>query len=119
MAQVDPHAAVYTGSFDPITLGHLNVIQRCSRLVDRLIIGIGLNIEKEALFSVEERIRLVRQATSHLHNVEMRVFVTPFLFVDLVKVVTSTIIELDDLTIRYVVDLMEGRLCSFLSLMIT
>ena len=74
MAQVDPHAAVYTGSFDPITLGHLNVIQRCSRLVDRLIIGIGLNIEKEALFSVEERIRLVRQATSHLHNVEILAF---------------------------------------------
>ena len=60
MAQVDPHAAVYTGSFDPITLGHLNVIQRCSRLVDRLIIGIGMNMEKEALFSIEDRIELVR-----------------------------------------------------------
>ena len=61
MAKVDSRAAVYTGSFDPITLGHLNVIQRCSRLVDRLIVGIGVNIEKEALFSVEDRMDLVRQ----------------------------------------------------------
>src|SRR3954447_12382262 len=47
--------AVYTGSFDPITLGHLNVIERSSRLVDELIVGIGTNIEKQPLFTVEER----------------------------------------------------------------
>jgi len=49
--------AVYTGSFDPITLGHLNVIERSSRLVDELIVGIGTNIEKQPLFTVEERWR--------------------------------------------------------------
>ena len=70
MAKVDPRAAVYTGSFDPITLGHLNVIQRCSRLVDRLIVGIGVNIEKEALFSVEDRMDLVRHSTAELKNIE-------------------------------------------------
>ena len=74
MANVDPRAAVYTGSFDPITLGHLNVIQRCSRLVDRLIIGIGVNIEKEALFSVEDRMDLVRQSTAELKNIEVLAF---------------------------------------------
>jgi pantetheine-phosphate adenylyltransferase len=74
MTQYDMHIAVYTGSFDPITLGHLNVIQRCSRLVDRLIIGIGSNVEKEALFSVEDRLDLVRQTTAELKNIEIRVF---------------------------------------------
>ena len=43
--------AVYTGSFDPITLGHLDVIQRSSRLVESLVVGIGVNTEKQGLFS--------------------------------------------------------------------
>ena len=67
-------SAVYTGSFDPITLGHLNVIERSSRLFDRLIIGIGVNVEKKALFSSEERVDLVRRVTSQLGNVEVRPF---------------------------------------------
>ena len=83
MAKVDLHFAVYTGSFDPITLGHLNVIQRCSRLVDRLIIGIGVNVEKEALFSVDDRMELVRRTTSELKNIEIRAF--DGLAVDFVK----------------------------------
>ncbi len=74
MTQSDMHIAVYTGSFDPITLGHLNVIERCSRLVGRLVIGIGVNIDKESLFSIDERIALVRQATADLKNIEIRSF---------------------------------------------
>jgi pantetheine-phosphate adenylyltransferase len=70
----DSRIAVYTGSFDPITLGHLNVIERASRLVDRLIVGIGINIEKQALFSPEERLDLVTRVTQRLGNVEVRVF---------------------------------------------
>jgi pantetheine-phosphate adenylyltransferase len=66
--------AVYTGSFDPITLGHVNVIERASRLVDKLIVGIGVNLEKQALFTPEERLNLVRRATKHLPNVEVREF---------------------------------------------
>jgi pantetheine-phosphate adenylyltransferase len=66
--------AVYTGSFDPITLGHLNVIERGSGLVDKLIVGIGLNVEKPALFSPEERLSLVRTATEHVPNVEVKSF---------------------------------------------
>ena len=74
MTQSDSRIAVYTGSFDPITLGHLNVIQRSSRLVDKLYVGIGLNVEKSALFSPEERLDLVTRATSQFKNVEVRVF---------------------------------------------
>lgn len=66
--------AVYTGSFDPITLGHLNVISRASRLVDTLVVGIGINSEKAGLFSPEERLELVRRVTGHLPNVEIKTF---------------------------------------------
>ncbi len=72
MSSQSPRIAVYTGSFDPITLGHVNVIERSARLVDRLIVGIGVNVEKSSLFTPEERVRLVQQATDHLPNVEVR-----------------------------------------------
>ena len=74
MTQSDSRIAVYTGSFDPITLGHLSVIQRSSRLVDRLIVGVGINAEKLPLFSPEERVELVKQAVKKLPNVEVRAF---------------------------------------------
>ena len=67
-------AAVYTGSFDPVTLGHLNVIERGSRLVDRLIIGIGINSEKQGLFQSAERLELVQRVVQHLDNVEVKTF---------------------------------------------
>jgi pantetheine-phosphate adenylyltransferase len=66
--------AVYTGSFDPITLGHLNVIERSSRLVDELIVGIGTNIEKLPLFTVEERVEQVERVTKPLGNVRVQQF---------------------------------------------
>jgi pantetheine-phosphate adenylyltransferase len=66
--------AVYPGSFDPITLGHLNVMERASRLFDKLIVGVGINIEKNALFTHEERQTLIREATGHLKNLEIRTF---------------------------------------------
>jgi pantetheine-phosphate adenylyltransferase len=74
MTQSDSRIAVYTGSFDPITLGHLSVIQRSSRLVDRLIVGVGVNAEKLPLFSPEERVELVTQAVKKLPNVEVKAF---------------------------------------------
>jgi pantetheine-phosphate adenylyltransferase len=74
MANPDLYSAVYTGSFDPITLGHVNVIRRCCRLLDRLVIGIGVNIDKASLFTIDERIALVREVTSDLDNIEVRSF---------------------------------------------
>jgi len=66
--------AVYTGSFDPITLGHLNVIERAARLVETLVVGIGINIEKKGLFEPLERLELVHRVTGHLGNVEVKAF---------------------------------------------
>ena len=66
--------AVYTGSFDPISLGHLNVIERSARLVDELIVGVGQNIDKQALFTGDERVQLIKRATAHIPNVVVKTF---------------------------------------------
>ena len=66
-----PPFAVYPGSFDPFTLGHLDVVQRASRLFDRLVIGVGINLEKQPLFTAEERVGLIRLSTVHLNNIEV------------------------------------------------
>jgi pantetheine-phosphate adenylyltransferase len=74
MAELSPRVAVYPGSFDPITLGHLNVMERASQLFDKLIVGVGCNMEKQPLFAPEERQELIRQVTLHLPNLEIRTF---------------------------------------------
>jgi pantetheine-phosphate adenylyltransferase len=74
MSTLSPRIAVYPGSFDPITLGHLNVIERASQLFDRLIIGVGINIEKQGMFTADERMEQICSVTSHLPNLEIREF---------------------------------------------
>ncbi|MDR0392482.1 MAG: pantetheine-phosphate adenylyltransferase [Planctomycetaceae bacterium] len=66
--------AVYPGSFDPFTLGHLDVLERASRLFEYLVIAIGINNDKRPLFSAEERLELIRLSTSHLHNIEIKIY---------------------------------------------
>ena len=63
--------AVYTGSFDPITLGHLNLIKRASRVFDRVIVCIMYNKDKNPLFTMEERVRQVTTVTARFPNVEV------------------------------------------------
>ncbi len=71
---LNPRVAVYTGTFDPIHLGHLDVIQRGSRLYERLIVGIGVNPDKATMFTLEERVALIEEVTAELGNVEVRLF---------------------------------------------
>jgi pantetheine-phosphate adenylyltransferase len=66
--------AVYTGMFDPVHLGHLDVIRRGSRLFDRLVIGVGINPEKSPMFTLEERVSLLRQVTAPFENVVVQTF---------------------------------------------
>jgi pantetheine-phosphate adenylyltransferase len=66
--------AVYTGVFDPITFGHLDLIRRGSSLFDRLIVGVGINPDKTPFFSLEERVVLVQSLVGTLANVEVRPF---------------------------------------------
>jgi pantetheine-phosphate adenylyltransferase len=63
--------AVYPGTFDPVTLGHLDIIRRGCRLVDRLVIGVTTNPAKQPMFSTEERITMVRRETADLPHVEV------------------------------------------------
>lgn len=65
---------VYPGSFDPVTLGHLDIIERGAKIVDKLIVGVLLNGMKNPMFTVEQRIELLKDATKHLSNVEIRPF---------------------------------------------
>ena len=74
MGTLSPRRAVYTGMFDPIHLGHLDIIQRGSRMYDRLIVGVGINPEKAGLFSPDERVELIRTVTADLDNVEVQRF---------------------------------------------
>lgn len=63
--------AIYTGSFDPITLGHLNMIKRASRVFDKLVVCVMVNKDKHPLFTVEERLRQIRLVTQRFPNVEV------------------------------------------------
>lgn len=66
--------AVYPGTFDPLTFGHLDLIERGSKVFDEVIVAIGVNPHKEPLFSVEERKRMLTDHTKHLKNIQVDSF---------------------------------------------
>ena len=66
--------AVYPGSFDPLTNGHLDIIRRCSRLFDRVMVALLENEGKSPLFSIPERIELIARCTAEMRNVEVHSF---------------------------------------------
>ena len=66
--------AVYPGSFDPVTNGHLDVLERASRIFDRVIVAVVHNVYKNPLFSTEERVEMLREVTRHLPNLEVDSF---------------------------------------------
>jgi pantetheine-phosphate adenylyltransferase len=65
---------LYAGSFDPITSGHLDLINRSSKLCERLIVGVTVNLSKKSRYSVEDRLAMIRLAVAHLDNVEIESF---------------------------------------------
>ncbi len=66
--------AIYPGTFDPITNGHIDIAERAVTLFDKVIVTIAVNSAKKPLFSIEERKEMIRQAVSHLPNVEIDAF---------------------------------------------
>lgn len=75
--------AVYPGSFDPLTNGHLDIIHRASKLFDYLIVGVLNNSSKNPLFTKEERVSMIHKCTPGINNIEVRMF--DGLLVDFVK----------------------------------
>ena len=72
--RLSSHHAVYVGSFDPLTLGHVDIIERGAAIFDRVTVGIGINPDKNPLFTPEERLSLATDVLSPLTNVEIRCF---------------------------------------------
>ncbi|MBD5134763.1 MAG: pantetheine-phosphate adenylyltransferase [Lachnospiraceae bacterium] len=66
--------AIYPGSFDPVTLGHLDIIKRSSKVVDELVIGVLVNKNKTPTFTIEERLDMIREVIKGLPNVTVRYF---------------------------------------------
>ena len=82
--------ALTPGTFDPITSGHLDVIARASQLVDEVVVAVADSQKKGPLFTLEERVELVRQATAHLSNVRVEPFTG--LLVDFAKELDATVV---------------------------
>ena len=66
--------AIYPGSFDPVTLGHLDIIRRSARIFDEVIVGVLNNPQKSPLFSVEERVKILEEVTADLPNIKIESF---------------------------------------------
>lgn len=66
--------AIYPGSFDPVTKGHLDIIERAAKISDKLIVAVLMNSSKSPLFSVEERVNMLKEVTRHIDNVEIMSF---------------------------------------------
>ena len=67
-------SAVYPGSFDPVTNGHLDIIQRAANVVDELVIAVLVNSDKKPLFTMEERMDMIREATKEIPNISVKSF---------------------------------------------
>ncbi|MCC8169075.1 MAG: pantetheine-phosphate adenylyltransferase [Oscillospiraceae bacterium] len=82
--------AVYPGSFDPVTNGHLDIIERSSRVFDKVIVGVLNNADKSPLFTIDERVEMLRGVTAHIDNVEVDSFTG--LLVDFAKMKNASVI---------------------------
>ncbi|MDQ0148907.1 pantetheine-phosphate adenylyltransferase [Eubacterium multiforme] len=83
-------SAIYPGSFDPITNGHLDIIKRGAEVFDKIIVAVLINVDKKGLFEIEERVELIKKATSDIENIEIISF--EGLLIDLLKEKDSSII---------------------------
>ena len=82
--------AIYPGSFDPLTLGHLDIIERAAKIVDELVVGVLNNSAKNSLFSLEERVSMIEEMTASIPNVKVASF--GGLLIDYMDEIDATII---------------------------
>ena len=113
MPALNPRIAVYTGTFDPVHNGHLDVIRRGSRVFDRLIVGVGINPDKGTLFDPDERVQLIKAVAADLKNVEVKHF--PGLTVRFVREMGASVMlrglrTLSDMEYEFTMSLMNLNL---------
>lgn len=105
--------AVYPGSFDPITNGHLDIIKRAAKLYDRIIVGVLTNSSKKPLFSVEERMEMIKTVTSDLDNVYVDGFsglLVDFAKANKVSVIVKGLRTVDDFEYEFQMALLNKTL---------
>lgn len=90
MGRILMKKAIYPGSFDPLTLGHVDIIERSARIVDELVVGVLNNSAKNSLFSLEERVSMIKEMTKDYPNVTVTSF--DGLLVDHMREIGATII---------------------------
>jgi len=107
--------ALYPGSFDPLTRGHLDIMKRASRLFDRVIVSVLLNVEKRPLFTPEERIEMINEVTASCQNIDVETFdglLVDFATAKSAKVVVRGIRAVTDYDYEFQMALMNRRLNS-------
>ena len=82
--------AIYPGSFDPVTNGHLDVIKRASKIFDKVTVAVLVNVDKKGLFTIDERVEILKEATKDFENVEVISFLG--LLVELVRIRNNPVI---------------------------
>lgn len=107
--------AIYPGSFDPITKGHLDIISRGAKIYDKVIVAVLVNMDKNCLFTIEERVDLIKRVTKNIDNVEVLSF--DGLLVDFAKMHNSRVIlkglrTMSDFEYEFQMALMNSKLDS-------
>ncbi|MFH1645331.1 MAG: pantetheine-phosphate adenylyltransferase [Candidatus Omnitrophota bacterium] len=107
-------SAVYPGSFDPITYGHIDLIKRALKIFDRVVVAVANNTSKTALFSVEERVKLIKNATKNLKGLEVDSFnglVVDYVREKKAKVILRGLRMISDFEYEFQMALTNRRLC--------